>query len=478
MRRILLAMTALAAAATLQAPARASSHREAPMIAGMPRLDASDFFLFRSYEPSRFNYVTMIADYVPLQDPGGGPNFYNMEHNGYYDINVDSDGTGKPTYTFRFRFSAVTRNLSVPVGGVNVPIALINAGQITPSSNAAQNVVESYTISLVTYARNGTSIETRLKSTDGRDTFPKPADRIGDKSIPDYAAYASGFTYEIAVPGCGNGRVFVGQRKDPFVVNLGETFDLVNYAHPIGEQFKASAQDDLAGKNVTSIVWEIQSACLTHVGDPVVGAWTTSSLGTTAANGTTTYTQVSRLANPLVNELVIGLKDKDKFNASLPANDAQFATYVTNPTVPALIQALFPTTTAPTKIPRADLVAVFLTGIAGLNAPSPLRTASEEMRLNTSIPPTGYGLQNRLGVIGGDNAGYPNGRRPGDDVVDITLRVAMGKLYTLGLYGQPSDAPSGSLEFTDGAYTDQTHYLKVFPYVMPPLSDSPQPAHP
>ncbi len=478
MRRTLLAMTALAAAATLQTPARASSHREAPMIAGMPRLDASDFFLFRSYEPSRVNYVTMIADYVPLQDPGGGPNFYNMEHNGYYDINVDSDGTGKPTYTFRFRVSAVTRNLRVPVGGTNVPIALINDGQITPGDNSAQNVVESYTISLVTYPRNGAPIETRLKSTDGRDTFPKPEDRIGDKSIPDYAAYASAFTYNIVVPGCGIGRVFVGQRKDPFVVNLGETFDLVNYAHPIGEEFNASARDDLAGKNVTSIVWEIQSACLTHVGDPVVGAWTTSSLGTTTADGKTTYQQVSRLANPLVNELVIGLKDKDKFNASLPANDAQFATYVTNPTVPALIQALFPGITAPTKIPRADLVAVFLTGITGLNAPSHLRTPSEEMRLNTSIAPTGYGLQNRLGVIGGDNAGYPNGRRPGDDVVDITLRVAMGKLYTLGLYGQPSDAPSGSLEFTDGAYTDQTHYLKAFPYVMPPLSASPQPVHP
>ena len=477
MRRMILAATALVAAATLQAPARASSHREAPLIAGMPRLDASDFFLFRSYEPSRASYVTMIADYVPLQDPGGGPNFYYMEHNGYYDLNVDSDGTGKPTYTFRFRFTTAVRNLSVPVGGVDVPVALINDGQITPGDNSAQNAVESYTISLVTYAKNGTPTETPLKATDGREVFLKPVDRIGDKSVPNYAAYASAFTYDIVVPGCGNGRVFVGQRKDPFVVNLGETFDLVNYAHPVGEQYNASALDDLAGKNVTSIVWEVQSACLTHVGDPVVGAYTTSSLGTTAANGKTTYRQVSRLANPLVNELVIGLKDKDTFNASVPANDAQFATYVTNPTVPTLIQSLFPGVTAPTKFPRADLVAVFLTGIKGLNAPAHLHTASEEMRLNTSIPATPYGLQSRLGVIGGDNAGYPNGRRPGDDVVDVTLRVAMGKLFTLGLYGQPSDAPSGTLEFTDGAYTDQTHYLQVFPYVMPPLSDSPQPAH-
>jgi len=174
---------------------------------------------------------------------------------------------------------------------------------------------------------------------------------------------------------------------------------------------------------------------------------------------------------------VIGLKDKDKFNMSLPANDAQFATYVTNPTVPALIQALFPTAKAPTKFPRADLVAVFLTGIAGINAPAHLTVAAEEMRLNTSSRITPYGSQSRLGVIGGDNAGYPNGRRPGDDVVDITLRVAMGRLYALTLYGKPSDAPAGLLDFTDGAYTDDTHYLPVFPYVMPPLSDSHQPAH-
>ena len=268
----------------------------------------------------------------------------------------------------------------------------------------------------------------------------------------------------------------MGQRKDPFVVNLGETFDLVNYAHPVGEQYNASAMDDLAGKNVTSIVWELPAACLTNVGDPVVGAWTTSSLGTKGSGGAVTYKQVSRLANPLVNELVIGLPDKDKFNGSLPADDAQFGKYVTNPTVPALIQALF-NTPAPTQFPRQDLGAVFLTGVSGLNQPAHLVTPSEEMRLNTSVAITPYGSQNRLGVIAGDNAGYPNGRRPGDDVVDITLRVAMGKLYALGLFGGASNAPSGNLEFTDGAYTDDTHYLQTFPYVIPPLSDSPQPAH-
>lgn len=443
------------------------------MIAGMPRLDASDFYMFRSYEPGRDAYVTMIANYVPLQDPAGGPNFFNLETNGYYDINVDSDGSGKPSFAYRFRFRTTNRNLSVSVGGQDVPIALVNDGQISAGNRETQNVVQNYTISLVTYGRNGGARETLLKAADGRDTFQKPNDNIGDKSIPNYAEYAQAFTHQIEIPGCGQGRLFVGQRKDPFVVNLGETFDLVNYAHPIGDRFAASALDDLAGKNVTSFVWEVPAACLTNTGQPIVGAWTTSSLGTPSADGSTSYQQVSRLANPLVNELVIGLKDKDKFNGSVPANDAQFAVYVTNPTVPALIQALFPGVTAPTKIPRADLVAVFLTGIKGVNQPVQV-TPAEEMRLNIMTPITPFRSQNRLGVIGGDNAGYPNGRRPGDDVVDITLRVAMGKLYTLGLYGRPSDAPSGSLEFTDGAYTDATHYLKGFPYVMPPLSPSPQ----
>lgn len=474
MKQLLLAATALTLLAS-QTAATASSHREAPMIAGMPRLDASDFFFFRSYESGRSSYVTMIADYVPLQDPGGGPNFYDMEHNGFYDINLDLDGTGRPTYTVRFRFYPVNRNITLPVGGKNVAIALINSGPIAVGDDTSQNVGEIYTVSLLTYS-NGVAAETMLKDTNGQSMFQKPVDRIGDKSVPNYAAYAATFTHDVVIPGCGTGRVFVGQRKDPFVVNLGETFDLVNYVHPIGEQYNASAQDDLAGKNVTSIVTEVPSSCVTRPGDPVVGAWTTSSLGTTV-NGKTTYQQVSRLANPLVNELVIGLRDKDRFNMSLPANDAQFATYVTNPTVPALIQALYPALKAPTKFPRSDLVAVFLTGIAGVTAPAHLINAAEEMRLNTSIPITPYGSQNRLGVIGGDKAGYPNGRRPGDDVVDITLRVAMGRLYSLGLYGTPADAPSGLVDLTDGAYTDDTHYLTTFPYVKPPLSDSHQPAH-
>jgi hypothetical protein len=477
MRRTLFAASALGLTVLCSGAALASSHREAPMIAGMPRLDASDFYMFRSYEPGRSAYVTMIADYVPLQDPGGGPNFYQMETNGYYDINIDNKGKGKPTFLYRFRFHDGDRKLAVNVNGMNIPIPLINDGQITPTNNSALNRIETYTVSLVTFDAHGKESEVQLADREGKTEFHKPADNIGDKSIPNYTEYANKFTYHLVIPGCGqSGRLFVGQRKDPFVVNLGETFDLLNYANPVGDQYDASAMDDLAGKNVTSIIWEVPAACLTNTGDPVVGAWTTSFMGFIDKAGSTIYKQVSRLGNPLVNELVIGLPDKDRFNSSLPANDAQFGKYVTNPSVPALVAALFGTP-APTQFPRQDLIAVFLTGVAGLNMPASGPVPSEEMRLNTSIAITPYGSQNRLGVIAGDNAGYPNGRRPGDDVVDITLRVAMGKLYALGLYGGSSNAPSGNLEFTDGAYTDDTHYLQVFPYAMPPLSDSPQPAH-
>jgi hypothetical protein len=209
MKRLLLAFTSLTASLAFQMPAQASSHREAPMIAGMPRLDASDFYFFRSYEPGRSAYVTMIADYVPLQDPGGGPNFYDMEHNGFYDINIDLNGSGRPTYIVRFRVYPVSRDLALSVGGKKVAIPLVNDGPITVADSSAQNVGEVYTISLIDRSK-GTPVETLLKDTSGNTQFQKPVDRIGDKSVPDYAAYAASFTHDIVIPGCGVGRVFVG----------------------------------------------------------------------------------------------------------------------------------------------------------------------------------------------------------------------------------------------------------------------------
>ncbi|MEQ8205530.1 MAG: DUF4331 domain-containing protein, partial [Woeseia sp.] len=261
-------------------------------------------------------------------------------------------------------------------------------------------------------------------------------------------------------------------RREGFVVNLGETFDLIN-TNPLGPN--NGEENTLDDKNVTSLALEVPATCLGN-GSGIVGSWTTASLrqarvlnpnpdnlGPAIHGGA--FTQVSRLGSPLVNEVVIGLPDKDKFNHSEPVNDGQFALYVTNPTLPALIEILFPSAVAPTVFPRTDLVAAFLTGVDGLNQP-PMVVASEMLRLNTEVAPVSAAMQNPLGVIAGDNAGFPNGRRPGDDVVDIALRVVMGVLL------DPADAPAGQLEFTDGAYVDASYFDSTFPYLTAPLPGS------
>jgi hypothetical protein len=214
--------------------------------------------------------------------------------------------------------------------------------------------------------------------------------------------------------------------------------------------------------NVTAIILELPKECLVSAPDkPIIGAWTTASITTGGATN-----QVSRLSMPLVNEVVIGLRDKDTFSGSQPKDDAQFLDYVTHPTLPALVELLFggAGVKAPTLFPRSDLVAVFLTGVDGLNKNG---SVGEMMRLNTSTPAVPAADQKNLGVIAGDVAGYPNGRRPGDDVVDISLRVVMGILLP------STNAPSGQLPFTDGAYVDAKVFRQAFPYLNTPLTSSP-----
>jgi hypothetical protein len=473
--------------------AMASSHREAPFVTQSPKVDGTDFYMFRSYEAGRAGYVTLIADYIPLQDAYGGPNYFSMDPNALYEIHIDNNGDAKEDLTFQFRFTNTNKDTKLTVGGKAVSIPLvINGGAIAAPNAAGANVRETYTVSVMRGDRRSGTKAAVTNAADGSSTFDKPLDNIGNKSIPNYAAYAAAHVYNVNIPGCGTpARMFVGQRKDPFVVNLGETFDLVNIKAPATEfsaNAETAAKDDLADKNVTSIELEVAASCLTAAGssDPVIGGWTTASLrqgrllnptpnsgGPSKEGGA--WTQVSRLGAPLVNEVVIGLKDKDTFNASKPSGDAQFATYVTNPTLPALIEILYGSAgaKAPTNFPRNDLVAAFLTGVKGLNQPATV-TASEMLRLNTSTPVTAIGAQNRLGVIGGDNAGFPNGRRPGDDVVDIALRVVMGKLCTLNLGCAPADAPAGALHFTDGAYLDETFFNAGFPYLKTPIPGSPQ----
>ncbi len=486
------AIALVGAALALTSPrATASSHREAPLITEMPKVDGTDFYMFHSYEPGRSGFVTMIANYIPLEDAYGGPNYFSLDPDAHYDIKIDNDGDALPDMVFRFQFTNTRKDIALPINGKNIAVPLINVGPI-PGMPGNLNVVETYTVKVI---RPGHAPEFITNASGGAKIFTKPTDNIGcksfgtgtncatDDSLPGgtYDLYAKQFIYNINIPGCaGTGKLFVGQRKDPFVVNLGETFDLVNIPNPVGAP--DAALNTLADKNVTSLILEAPIACLVSSKTPIIGGWTTASLPQTRVlksdfkddkpdleNGD--FRQVSRLGMPLVNELVIGLKDKDRFNASRPADDTQFLKYVTNPTAPALIEALF-STPAPTLFPRADLVATFLTGIQGVNQPPHVKPA-EMLRLNTSTAVTACASQSRLGVIGSDGAGFPNGRRPGDDVVDITLQVAMGKLIALGLFGMPSQALAGNDPFTDGAIVQCTDFDTTFPYIKNPLPGSP-----
>ena len=468
------AIVATAAAGTLLA----SSHREAPLITSTPKLDCSDFYMFGSYEPGRANYVTFVANYIPLQDAYGGPNFFQLDPNALYEINLDTDGDTREDLTFQFRFANTSRNLSLVIGPAGnqrtnaVPI--VNIGAVTAADQSALNVDQTYTLSVIRGPHRTGTVTPIANAADGSTTFTKPHDRVGDRSFPDYDAYAAKYMYEISLPGTTNkGRVFVGQRKDPFVVNLGETFDLVGIStSPLGPE--DANVDVLADKNVTAICLEIPKDFLRAAPDkPIIGGWSTASL---IQNGQTN--QVSRLGSPLVNEVVIGIKDKDKFNASEPKDDlANFADYVTHPILPAFIELLYGAAgvKAPTLFPRTDLVAAFVTGVDGLNKNGGV---GEMLRLNMDVPATPRDQQNNMGVIAGftagvldaskaDLAGFPNGRRPGDDVVDIALRVVMGKLLT------PNVAPSGDLPFTDGATVNARVFPNAFPYLNSPIKASP-----
>jgi hypothetical protein len=467
------------AAALLPLCAAASSHREAPSIAGMPRVDGTDFYMFRSYEPGRSAYVTFIANYIPLEDPQGGPNFFNLDTDAVYEILVSNAGRAVPDLRFSFRFSTINKDLAVDAGGKQIPVPIINTGVVN-AAGANLNVIQSYTIEV---ARDDWEARAENVSSGG-EVFYKPADNIGNKSIPDYEAYASHFVYDVRIPGCATaGRVFVGQRKEGFVVNLGEVFDLVN-TNPVGP--RDGQPNTLSGKNVTSIALEVPISCVTSKTDTVIGGYTTASLR--AQHDRQHWQQVSRLGMPLVNELVIGLPDKDKFNSSKPDQDAQFLNYVTNPSLPVLLNALFGSAANVPGTPRDDLVSAFLTGVKGLNQPVKV-TPSEMLRLNTATSPTPPASQNDLGVLAGDLAGFPNGRRPYDDVVDITLRVAEGALCgAIGNCGTETADPNHGTPYTDGARaagpdaanlhlggavkaTDT--YLPGFPYLNTPIPGSP-----
>ena len=490
------------AIAALASTAFASSHREAPFITTAPKVDGTDFYMFMSYEAGRTDYVTVIANYQPLQAAYGGPNYFKMDPNALYEIHLDNNGDAKEDLTFQFRFQNKFNNVTLPIGGKNVSIPLTQAGQVTGPASASLNVNETFTVDVMRGDRRGGQRASVTNAAGGSKTFDKPVDNIGTKTIPNYAAYADQHIYTVNVPGCNMpAKLFVGQRKDPFAVNLGVIFDLVNAPVSVitDPSLINAAPNIIDDANVTTLAIELHKSCVTQGSETVVGGWTTASLRqaqlldptpkkghqTTAIVGGA-WTQVSRLGMPLVNEVVIGLQDKDRFNGSKPKDDGQFADYVTNPTLPALLEiALALPNTAPTNFPRNDLVTTFLTGIAGVNKPANV-VPSEMLRMNTAIAAVPFAQQNRLGIVGNilaggtDNAGYPNGRRPKDDVVDISLVAVMGGLCVangtnnalgFGADCNPSKVPLGTTSFKLHDAVDQAvvPLLTRFPYLFTPI---------
>ena len=459
---------AVLAAASL-APANAASHREAPLTSQDPVADNTDTYAFVS--PADPTKATLIANYVPLQDPFGGPNYYSFGEDVLYSINVDNDGDAVPNITYEFRFNTEDEIPGIPV----------YAAEPITSLEDDHNRKQTYSL---------TKVEGGERTVLGND-IPVPPVNVGPRTTPDYEALA-----EEAVLDVGGVSVFAGQRDEAFPVDLGSIFDLgglrpLNEAHLIPLATRDGVNSTL-GKNVHSIAIEVPIDDLTQ-DDEVIGVWATASrkkVRVFAQNSGAMpvnrgrWVQVSRLGNPLVNEVVVPIGLKDTFNTLRPAQDAAtlagtkvepFATegdipLVTDPILADLIEVLYPGVTTPPDGSRSDLVAIYLTGIDqetadALGAPKTAQAngvPAEMLRLNTSIKPD-PATQSDLGVLGGDPQGFPNGRRLGDDVVDISLRaVAGGTPFTPDFNKAPNNA------LGDGVVGNDVPSLSTFPYIGTP----------
>jgi Domain of unknown function (DUF4331) len=454
-----------------------SSHREAPEISKDPVADSTDVYAFVS--PDRPDTVTLIANYIPLEGPAGGPNFYSFGDEVRYEIHVDNDGDAQPDVTFQFSFRTELRDPGT---------FLYNTGPILSLGSPNWNSRQFYT---VTRVANGRSVV--LGS-----GLACPPCNIGPLSTPDYAGLAAAAVHELP----GGIKVFAGQRAEGFYVDLGAVFDLadlrpfenlhaqygMNVFSGPGAGVNATAQ-----LNVHSIAIQVPVSQLTHgkhgaVADPgsVIGVWTSASRQRVSvwdpADGQQVWIgpfyQVSRLANPLVNEVLIPLGRKDLWNTLQPADDKQFADQVTHPELAALLPALYPgvfpnlAKLVKAGTARADLEAILLTGIPKGIVPGFQNytgsTLADMVRLNTAVKPAAK--PNELGVIGGDLAGFPNGRRVFDDVVTIELRAIAG--VTVPLVDKKFTPDAAASAVTDGLTSASvpSGYLSAFPYLGVPYS--------
>jgi hypothetical protein len=458
-RALVVAALMTALAASTLGGADASSHREAPLITRDPCADNTDVYAFVS--PDRKDYVTLIANFQGFQEAGGGPNWYQFCNDVKYEIKVDSNADAKPDVTYEFRFSSKT---------VDGNTYQYNTGPINNITDKTWNRPQSYSVYKVANGKRTTIASNRLTA---------PAN-IGPRSTPDYDNLARQAVFNLP----GGGKVFAGPRDEGFYADIASIFNLgglrpFDNLHAI-PQPQADGVDTFAGYNVQSIALQVPKTDLVKQ-DPVIGVWSTSSRRKVTALSPSggkpssfgQWTQVSRLGNGLVNEVVVPLKAKDAFNALPPAKDADvFPTLsapplstqgpiplVTDPILAEQIKALYGIQVP--NAPRNDLVSVFLTGVPGLNKPRGNVRPAEVLRLNTSIAPTPFAQQDPLGVLAGQNDGYPNGRRVGDDVIDISLRAVAGVLVD-GFNKAPNNALS------DGVQSNDKPYLNQFPYLATP----------
>jgi hypothetical protein len=442
-----------------------SSHREAPEISKDPVADSTDVYAFAS--PDQPDTVTLIANYVPLQGPAGGPNFYEFGDDVLYEIHIDTQGNAEPDISYQFRFQTQLPDPNT---------FLYNTAPITSLTSPAWNRRQTYSVTRVD--RSGSTVL-------GSGLICPPCN-IGPLSTPDYAAALA----EPAVHELSDGsRVFAGQRAEGFYVDLGSIFDLLDlrpfqalqvYAKALG--FTAAAGVNATKfLNVHSIALQVPISQVTASGRPVIGVWTTASRQrvrlwdseATQQVWSGPFAQVSRLANPLINEVIIPLGKKDYWNTQHPAHDKQFAQYYAHPEVSALLPALYPgvfpnlAALDAAGTVRADVEAILLTGIpAGIIPGFTNFTGAVQadlLRLNTSIKPAA--TPSIFGLLGGDPAGFPNGRRVFDDIVSIELRVLAGVTVPLVDKSFTPDAAAG--ELTDGLTPAAlgTPYLDVFPYL-------------
>jgi hypothetical protein len=439
------------------APSGASSHREAPLVAADPQVDTTDLYAFVS--PDKPDTVTLIANWIPFEEPAGGPNFYSFAPGVRYEIRIDNSGDAGTDIIYRWVFTNHYRNPNT---------FLYNTGPVTSLDDADLNFYQTYSLTEINFETGKTR---GLLS----NALVVPSD-VGATSMPNYSKLMAQGVRTIER---GTGRTWAGQADDPFFLDL-RVFDLL-YGPP---NFSEAGDDTLAGFGVNSVALQVPKSDLALKEDakdnPVIGVWTGTFRQSTRVQTNTgsvsfsgSYVDVSRLGMPLVNELVVPVGLKDYFNASNPINDAQFLGAVDDPELPHLINAVYglpvpdsdPNTTG---IQRADLIQVFLTGIDGLNNPNlnedvTSTQPSEMLRLNMSIPPCTDDCS-ALGVLGGDLAGFPNGRRLSDDIIDSALRVTEGILL-------PNHNPAVDT-LGDGVDQNDKSFQGSFPYLASPAPGS------